>query len=221
MTRTAQLLGLSIFVALVAGCEAEIDTRLRAKALGPDEPIGPSQEVGAETDPGTQRQAELGLSYDPADKRLIIELHNTGKVPIRVDRELVFMVSIIPLDKNGSPIRMEPIEKVEPSLPLDFSDRFIDMPASLIVRRSVDLDSGFKYFWHGVGMRDPDVGFFSFAREAFHRLPTSQELGSIRVTYIPSFAFERCFEEYTKLKLATLGLYQGPLEKTIECQDLP
>ena len=221
MTGTANSLALAVVIALLAGCQPETDTRLRPKALGPDEPIAPGQEPGSQTEPKAHQQVELRLSYEPADASLIIELHNTGELPIRVDRELVFMVSIVPLNKSGSPIRMEPIDKMEASQSLDFSDRFVDIPRGLIIRRTVDLETGFKYFWHGVGMRDPDVGFFSFSREAFHRLPTSRELGSIRVTYGPDFAFERCFEEYTKLKLSTLGLYQIPLKSTIECHHLP
>ena len=221
MTRTANLLGLAILIALVAGCRLETDTRMGPKALGPGTDADRGQEVDVESEPEALEQAELALSYNPEESKLIVELHNTGQVPIRVDRELVFMITVTPLSKTGSPIRMEPIDKVRASQSADFSNRFIDIAVGQSVHRVVDLGSGFKYFWHGVGMRDPDVGFFSFAEEAFHRLPTSQELSSIRVKYAPDFAFERCFEEYTKLKLSTLGLYQGPLKRTIKCPNLP
>ena len=99
----------------------------------------------------SQQQSELELSYDQDSSTLTIELHNTGEIPIKVDKELVFMVDVLALMRDGSPAEMEYIADLERETPADFSNRFTDVAPGKSIYREVDLGGRHKAFYAAVG----------------------------------------------------------------------
>ena len=158
--------------------------------------------------------AELELAWLPGGSAFTIDLRNTGRAPIKADRELVLLVSIRALDANGSGMECEKLDA--PRKPASFADRFTTIEPGKSIRRTVDLKKGFDhYVWGYVSTLDL-TEHLPWAWVGRDRLPAAARPAAVEVDYnAAGFMYAEDFKHYTRLDLDKLGLYRGPLTKKL------
>jgi len=187
-----------VSLCVLAGCEAR--------------PTATGQAAAA----GQPARADLDLSWHAESSTLTVELRNTGKTPIRADRELVLLMDIAFLDANDT--RLEDRETKSLARPASFGDRFVTVPPGGALRRVVKVGGDYKTFVHGWGTMTEAEGSYHVpvAYEALRRLAPGARPAVAWVNYgSGGFMYGDCIQSYTGSKLAALRLYEGPLRKRI------
>ena len=174
----------------------------------------PAGSAGAPAGPGS---AALELAWQPGGSTLDVVIRNTGRSPIKVDKELLLLVQLTLRDPDGQPVDM----KGGGALPRpdSFAGRFISVASGQAVRRTVNLKEGFPQFQWGWGTVMNGEHFYQIpnAYVSVLRLPEDARPTRVEVSYGPGgFMYRDGFKFHTGLELDALGLYLGPLSKTIE-----
>lgn len=157
---------------------------------------------------------KLALAYDAAGSVLTIELHNAGAAPIRVDKELVLMVSVAFLDAKGLPIWLQRGDTVR--RPRSFRGRFITVPPGGKVTRRIDLRGEFPAFVWGWLSADRPPADMPNAYIAMHRLPPGARPAAVEVNYgLAGLMYADCVRFYTHKAPRERHLYQRSLRERI------
>jgi len=179
-------------------------------------PLAMGMMAGCATPPDRQPRAELALFRAPDASAVVIELRNTGAVPIKVDGKLMLLTSIAFLDANGSTVRWEEADSLP--RPDRFADRFVTLAPGQKVTRAVDPGRAFPTFIWGWGTVLGDEGSYHIpnAYETMVRLPAGAKPAAVEVSYDRGgFMYDDNIRFYTGSTLAELGLYEGPLKQRI------
>ena len=125
----------------------------------------------------TDGVAELSAMCN--DSGLSVSLKNTGKKPILVDRELVFLLLIWPLTHDRVFIPSED-ESIAPKLPSSsIKDRFVILNVGESVRRTIRWNQPYKEFTCGISYPDAAVS----AYESYCVLPRKEDISEIEIDY--------------------------------------
>ncbi len=157
---------------------------------------------------------EASLSGGSEDLTLTIRLHNSGDVPIVVDKELVFLPDIVMVDSEKRAISFSQIrsafDKPRPSV---LKTRLVTLKPGEAIKREVHLRKGFKQFVTGIG--EPvrpggDEAPKVTAYEAIYQMPANARPFEIWVTFNPPYSFKEGFAQYMR-GVDTGQFFEGPL----------
>jgi hypothetical protein len=166
---------------------------------------------------------EVRLSGSDVDPVMVIRLHNDGDLPYRVDKELVFLLSVECVDRNKVLIPMTEDKKdiVKPDNSA-LKARFAVLKHGEFVERQIDLRKGFKCFRVGKGSflpeeRKPPI---ISAYENICFLEPNAVPASIFVKYDgQGLQFEGLSKYLGKLKVP--NLYRGSLMSIVNLTPIP
>jgi len=148
---------------------------------------------------------------------LVVELTNLRNRPIRVDKELVFLLYVLPYPRTVDLV--ETGKRISRLPPLEVHDRIITLGCGESVRRTIRLTAGFKLFRYGVGRTTDSMGRVELAPyEATYKITGLSGLKCLRVYYGADPAFAKAFRKYTGVPLQVVRLYEGPV---VVCVPLP
>ncbi len=156
---------------------------------------------------------EAALSGPADDPILSIRLHNSGKQPIIVDKELVFLPHIIMADSEERMIGFTEISDFDRPSPSDLGGRLISLKPGEEIKREVHLRKGFKDFVTGIGEPARPGGGEApkiTAYECLCRMPADAHPVEILVKYDPPYSFKEGFAKYMR-GVETRQFYRGPL----------
>lgn len=156
---------------------------------------------------------EASLSGPVDDPILRIRLHNSGKQPIIVDKELVFLPHIIMADSEERMIGFTEIHPIDRPPPTALNSRLISLKPGEEIKREVHLRKGFKDFVTGIGEPARPGGGEApkiTAYESLCRMPADAHPVEILVKYDPPYSFKEGFAKY--MRGVEIGqFYRGPL----------
>ena len=192
--------GTTVVYALLAACPFAIAEDLRREVRESGQRCRASLEVRSE-----------GTSDAPS---LVLTLRNCGQEAIVVDRELVFLMTILPLNRDS-----EPIEGRSKALKAPTHDsngwraRFTELLPGRSISRTVDLRKGYKYFSYGTGFGEQTTGYElpGGGLETMCWIPPETEIERVLVAYDwPHYGFHPAFRALTGLEMKEVGLFEGP-----------
>ena len=176
-----------VLLLLATGCTDSSDT--------PPASVSPQRN-------GQDATLECSLQGDT----LRVRLTNTGKKDLLIDRELVFLLHVVPLDTEGNVISVEQVEPgLTPSNPL--MERIISLAPQQSIERIIELNKPFKVFMSGTSS-DHTIS----AYEAFYALPKDRPPAKIDIIYGVGHAVREGFWSYVGEDSTAIGLFDGPLE---------
>lgn len=164
-----------------------------------------------------QASLELTLAGAPEKPTLRIVLRNTGGVPITVDSELVFGVTIElwePTDGKITPEFTPITERKQPSIE-EVKKRLTPLPPGVAISRLVDLRQGWKVLSSATGVSVHGGPLIS-GYERLARIPAKSRVGRIEVTYGDYGEFWKGFVGLTGMSPPQAGLFLGPMQQTVE-----
>lgn len=184
-----------------------------------ERPRRPAALRAAKPGPVDTPQAELRLSVltaDPRDLTLLLELWNTGKVPFKVDRELVFLVSVGASGARGEPLGWEHFAAAPYPGKEALTARPMVVEPGESVQRMVDLTHGFKQVVAMTGMYaagQKNAGSdFAQGHEDLYRLPPLGWPSSVWAVYEPpGYVTAAGLNVYTGGSFSSMDLYEGLL----------
>ena len=146
---------------------------------------------------------------------LTIRLENRGRQPIRIDRELVFLVGIGVVDSEGTGVDMHFVSALPKPSSGDLAKRFLLLPPGEVVERQIAQGQDFKKFMSAISWPTEQLQ----AYESLWRFPSDlRDVSEISVTYGPGYRTNEALESYVGLSVLPPDLYQGPLSSTIRLQ---
>lgn len=159
-------------------------------------------------------KASLDASYDSGT--LKVRLRNVGRVPLVVDKELVFLLHLRAVKPGGADIGVSENSSL-PRPGQDVKKRFISLKPGQQVERTIELRKPFVLFRCGSSFSPgPGASGALSAYEALVSLPADANPVKIHLDYRRDFNFHECFLSYTGLEAGHIGLYEGPLEASVE-----
>lgn len=154
----------------------------------------------------TDGVAELSAMCN--DSGLSVSLKNTGKKPILVDRELVFLLLIWPLTHDRVLIPSED-ESIVPKLPSSsIKDRFVILNVGESVRRTIRWNQPYKEFTCGISYPDAAVS----AYESYCVLPRKEDISEIEIEYGHKYGTREGLDFYLDGAQLQNDIYEGPLK---------
>lgn len=152
------------------------------------------------------------LSATCNDSELTVSLRNTGKKPILVDRELVFLLSIWPLAQDREFMRSEG-ESVVPKLPSSsIKDRFVVLSAGDSVRRTIRWNEPYKEFVCGISYPEHAVT----AYESYGVFPRKEDISEIEINYGHGYGTREGLDFYLDGAQFLNSVYEGPLKVSLQ-----
>jgi hypothetical protein len=175
---------------------------------------------GTEIDDGESSERvilEASLSGPADDPILSIRLQNSGKVPIIVDKELVFLPAIFMSDSEKRNIGFTEISDIDRPSPSDLGSRLISLNPGEEIKRDLHLRKGFKQFVTGIGEPSLPNGREApkvTAYECLSLMPVNAHPVEITVEYDPPYSFKEGFAKY--MRGVEIGrFYRGPLSVSV------
>lgn len=162
----------------------------------------------------SEAKIEVDLSGTQEEPILLLNIKNTGVDPIKVDNELVFLVTINIVGQNEISLELEEITSIPVPDRKTLKKRFVFLQPDHYIQRKIELKKSFKYFVYGIGTSETHLMVTAY--EALHRLPKQANPERIDVTYAPLYGFREGFAQYTGIESTALGLFEGPLKTSIE-----
>ncbi len=155
----------------------------------------------------TDGVAELSAMCN--DSGLSVSLKNTGKKPILVDRELVFLLLIWPLTHDRVIIPSEGDDSIVPKLPSSsIKDRFVILNVGESVRRTIRWNQPYKEFTCGISYPDAAVS----AYESYCVLPRKEDISEIEIDYGHKYGTREGLDFYLDGAQLQNDIYEGPLK---------
>ena len=145
---------------------------------------------------------------------LVLKIKNIGVNPIKVDHELVFLVTIKIVGPNETPLELEEAKSIPVPDRKTLKKRFVQLQPGQSIQREIELTNSFKYFEYGIGTSDTVIMVTAY--EVLCRLPGQADPKRIEIFYGPFYGFREGFAQYTGLESTDLGLFEGPLQTSIE-----
>lgn len=138
---------------------------------------------------------------------LTVTLLNVGKKAIRVDREMVFLLAIVPVSAEGDAVGLQEVS-VAPAVPSSsIPSRFILLQPGESVQRCVTLNEPFKQFTSGIAAPSMTVT----AYEGLYTVPQDKRISEIRITYGCQYGTREGLEFYLSKQRLPKDIYEGPL----------
>lgn len=162
--------------------------------------VGCTSERGDVSAYATDGVAEISATCN--DSCLSVSLKNVGKKPILVDRELVFLWWIRPLEKDGKVTPPED-ELIAPKSP----SRFVVLDAGESVRRTIRWNEPYKVFFCGVSCPQHKVT----AYESYFHFPRKEDISEIEIGYGHSYGTREALDFYLDGAPFLDSIYEGPL----------
>lgn len=162
-------------------------------------------EATMEVDPGGTREEPI----------LFLNIKNVGDDTIKVDRDLVFLLNINIIGRNGISLELEEAASISVPDRMDLKERFVLLKPNNSIQRKIELKKSFKYFVYGIGTSETNLIITAY--EALFRLPAKSYPERIDIIYGPLYGFREGFAQYTGIESTTLGLFEGPLKTSIKC----
>lgn len=213
MKSCAYRAALALLIGACAGCDIGVPSR--DTAVNTNTTIAPPKQGRA--------KASLTVVIERTDKMpvLVVTLENTGPVPLVVDRELVFGLHVEVTTEDGQYIWPVFPHTADSTLPQQRSllRRFTTLGLGESVVRRIDLFGGLKYFEVATGYGPNGEHSFS-AYEGVECVPTDQQAHFVTVTYGTQFDLDIGLRSYVGKGVKEIGLYEGPLESTVELDEV-
>lgn len=167
-----------------------------------------------------EARLDVTVKHDREDWVLKVVLHNTGDVPIIVDRDLVMGVAVT-VDGPEGRIREESQDVSHRPTQEEARKRLTSLQPRQAVSRTIALKKGWRVLRGGEGVDGSGRTIGVTGYEQILRLPKDARPRAIHVTYGSTAYFWEAFLGYTGQSLREAGLYLGPLEQTVEIVNEP
>ncbi len=161
-----------------------------------------------------EAKIEIALYGTKEKPILVLEIKNIGVKPIKVDHELVFLVTINIVGPNDTPLELEEAKSIPVPDRRTVKKRFVLLQYGQSIQRKIELRNSFKYFVYGIGTSDTHLKVTAY--EVLYRLPERANPKRIDVFYAPLYGFREGFAQYTGIESTVLGLFEGPLRTSID-----
>ena len=160
---------------------------------------------------------------------LLVSLVNGGDAAITVDRELVILLGVCVVGRDGSDVELEAVPAEDRDRErYRARDRFVELAPGQVLTRRLTLRKGFLCFEYGVGSSfSPDGAIHhdrTTAYETCYRLPPGFDMRNARavsVTYGRGWGFPEAFRGYTGVDSSEVGLFAEPLRADIDVSARP
>lgn len=162
----------------------------------------------------SEAKIEVDLCGSREEPILLLNIKNIGVDPIKVDRELVFLVTIKIVDRNENPLELEEAASIQIPDRDTLKKRFLLLQPNHSIQRKIELKKSFKYFVYGIGTSETYLKVTAY--EVLSRLPEKAHPERIDVIYGPLYGFREGFAQYTGIESTTLGLFEGPLKTSVK-----
>lgn len=161
-----------------------------------------------------EAKIDLALYGTQEEPILLLKLNNIGVSPIKIDHELVFLVTVNIVGPNETTLQLEEVESIPIPDRKTLKRRFVLLQPGQSLQRKFELKKSFKYFVYGIGTSDTHISVTAY--EALCRQPEQTNPKRIDVIYAPLYGFREGFAQYTGIESTGLGLFEGPLQASIE-----
>jgi hypothetical protein len=157
----------------------------------------------------TSVKADTTASLHVSLKRatLTVTLLNVGEREICVDRELVFLLAIVPVSTEGDAVGLQEVSVAQAAPSSLISSRFILLQPGESVQRCVTLNEPFKQFTSGIAAPSMTVT----AYEGLYIVPQDKRISEFRITYGYQYGTREGLELYLSNERLPEGIYEGPL----------
>ena len=148
---------------------------------------------------------------------MVIELSNTGDVPIRVDRDLVFRVAVRFFGQDDRPIQLQHIGSVPRPAQSELESRLVLLQPGGKVARSIELDKPFRVFGaaRGITSGQPTRMIIS-GYEALCRVPENDSVKRIEIEYSKlGMIMDDGLTRYLGSREKADQLFEGPLNASL------
>lgn len=157
----------------------------------------------------TEEKAELAAHVRRGV--LTVTLRNKSLQSIRVDSELVFLLTIFAIDRSHSSVPLDEVQVLNAPDRRTLDRRLVLLPPGGSVQRTLDLHGPFKQFTCGASFPHGKVT----AYEAIYRLPSRRRFRTLHVSYGLPAGGQECLEFYLGKRFPS-DLYLGPLACEIQ-----
>jgi hypothetical protein len=140
-----------------------------------------------------------------------LNLTNEGREPIRVDKDLVFLVDVRVENKESRVIDAEYKDEVKRSSDADIRGRFVRLSPGESVSRTIGLRDKFTEFRWGIGTFPGGIHQIDAGYEAMVQFPQGETFRRVIVDYAAARGFEEAFHGYVGVSADDAGLFLGPL----------
>ncbi len=169
--------------------------------------------------PNPQPRAQLLLRRAGQKGRFVVELKNTGDGTITVDRELVFLLQVTVLGPDGQRTNLEEGTSLPSPNAESLERRLTGIRPRESVRRTIDLQQGFKAFEGGSSFGPGYPALTAY--EAILRVPKGSEMARVAVKYggPDSITRDALAYYFGGVRYEGLGLFDEALHASLQLAD--